>query len=717
MRQQESLRADSDMSTGGRPSHRQDLTPLLHARSVAIVGISQPGRFGGILAQNLAGFGYKGPIYGVNPRYESLYDRPCYPSLRDLPERPDLALLAVPNSRLLKALEEVAECRIPAAVIFANAHSDPADGEPSLQAQIKQLARDRDLVVCGPNCMGFLAPGQGLAVTGYPTNPDTPGGNVTLVSHSGSVWESFVQNKRGVAFNYIVSTGNEMVTTVADVMQFALADETTEVIGLYLETVRDPETFTAALAEAADRDIPIVTLKTGRSERGAQLAQAHTGALAGEDGAYDALFERYGVRRARSIDELMDTLELFAAGMRTRTKYVSALLDSGGQRALMVDLAEAEGVEFAPISNETEARLAEILEPGLDPVNPLDAWGTGNNADDIYLNSLLALDADPSTGMTLFAVDLYPLDDEDSFYTAVVDPVRDKLRNPLAFMGHLTAVASEYQTSILRRWGIPCLMGTETGLRAARHVLEYSAYQRERNGSTAEQTLEAPRPENRSALREQIRDAAGPLGEHASKQILEAYGLTATREIQVDTLDDALSAAQSIGYPIALKTCADLHKTERGGVQLGLASDESLTSSYRDFEARLGPQVLVQQMVPSGTELILGIVNDPQFGPMLTLGTGGIFVEVLKDVSMLTLPTRPEIVHATLMRLRGAALLKGARGRPPADVSAVVGAAMGLATLAGDLGEWIAEIDVNPLIALPDRAVVVDALIVPKASG
>ncbi len=707
----------SGVSRPDQQNPRQDLTPLLRARSVAIVGISQPDRFGGILAQNIAGFGYKGPIYGINPRYESLYERPCYPSLRDLPERPDLALLAVPNHRLLKALEEVADCEIPAAVIFANAHSDPTNGEPSLQDQIKRLALDRNLVVCGPNCMGFIAPGQGLAVTGYSTNPDTPAGNVTLVSHSGSVWESFVQNNRGVAFNYIVSTGNEMVTTVADVMQFALAEESTEVIGLYLETVRDPETFTAALADAADRNIPIVTLKTGRSERGAQLAQAHTGALAGEDGAYDALFERYGVRRTRSIDEMMDTLELFATGMRTRTNYVSAILDSGGQRALMVDLAEAEGVEFAPITDETVASLAGILDPGLDPVNPLDAWGTGNNAEEIYVTSLLALDGDPSTGLTLFAVDLCPLDDEESFWTKVVGPVKDQLRNPLAFLGHQSAAASEYQMSILRRWGIPCLMGTETGLRAARHILEYSAYQRERNASEAQQPLEVPRPENQSALREQIQGASEPLGEYASKQILEAYGLTATREIQVDTLDDALSAAQSIGYPIALKTCADLHKTERGGVELGLVSAEALTTSYRDFAARLGPQVLVQEMVPAGTELLLGIVNDPQFGPMLTLGTGGIFVEVLKDVSMLTLPTRPEIVHATLMRLRGAALLKGARGRPPADVSAVVKAAMGLATLAADLGEWIAEIDVNPLIALPDRAVVVDALIVPKSSG
>lgn len=694
--------------------HRQDLKPLLHARSVAIVGISQPGRFGGLLYENLDRFGYPGAIYAVNPRYESIFDRPCYPSLRDLPARPDLALLAVPNQRLVEALEEVAKCRIPAAVLFASAYSEPAEGEPSLQIQLTEVARAHDLVICGPNGMGFVAPGQRLAVSGYETNPQTPVGGVCLITHSGSVWEAFLQNQRGVAFNYIVSSGNEIVTSIADYMQFALADETTRVIGLFLETVRDPQTFTAALAEAAERDIPVIALKTGRSERGAQLAQAHSGALAGEDGAYDALFRHYGVRRVRSLDEMMDTLELFAAGMRTRTSYVSALLDSGGQRALLVDLAEAEQVEFTPISEQTQARLGDVLEPGLEPVNPLDAWGTGNGADDIYLESLLALDADPSTGLTLFAVDLPPMDDRASWYPTVVAPVKDALQNPLAFLGHLGAAASASQMAQLREMGIPVLMGTETGLRAARHLLEYSAYQRQRAraGASAEQVDGARSPGNLQTLRQELRGSAGSLDEHDSKQLLRAYGLLVTRELRAAGEAEVLGAAQEIGYPIALKTCADQHKTERGGVRLGLANPAELAAAYADFAARLGPQVLVQEMIPAGTELILGAVNDPQFGPMLTLGTGGIFVEVIDDVSMLMLPTNPAAVRAALARLRGAALLEGARGRPPADHDAVVDAAMGLAALATDFADRIAEIDVNPLVALPDRAVVVDALIV-----
>jgi len=538
-----------------------------------------------------------------------------------------------------------------------------------------------------------------------------------MICHSGSVWEAFLQNQRGVNFNYIISAGSEAATTMSDYMQFALENESTRVIGLFLETVRDPDTFTAALIEAAERDVPIVALKTGRSERGAQLARAHSGALAGEDGAYDALFEHYGVRRTRSTDELLDTLELFATGMRTRTHFVSAILDSGGQRALLVDLGEAEGVEFTPIDKDTQKKLSDVLEPGLDPVNPLDAWGTGNGADDIYAKGIQALDADPSTGITLLAADLPPMDDHDSWYLNIIRPLLSELRNPFAVLGHLSAATSAKQAGELREMGVPVLMGTETGLRATRHVVEYSAHQRDRAANANARPRPIAHPENLSELRERLRGASDALGEHESKQILAAYGLTTTRETQTRTLEETLSAGDEIGYPVALKTCADLHKTERGGVRLGIANREELSEAYSDFEERLGAEVLVQQMIPQGTELILGVVNDPQFGPMLTLGTGGIFVEVLADVSMLMIPTTPDAVRRVLTRLRGAALLAGARGKAPADIDAIVDAVMGLSALAGDLGESIAEIDVNPLVALPDRAVVVDALIVPKGTN
>ncbi len=697
---------------------RQDLTPLLHARSIAIVGISGPERFGGILFDNLTKYGYAGEIYGVNPRYEALYERPCYASLRDLPERPDCALLAVPNTRIVDALKEVAECGIPAAAIFASAWSEPGE-DPSLQRQLQEVALANPMVVCGPNCMGFVSTAHRLPVSGYQVNPETPTGHVTLISHSGSVWEGFLQNHRGVAFNYLVSPGNEMVTSVADYMQFALAEESTRVIGLFLETVRDPETFLAALEEAAERNVPVVALKTGRSERGARLARAHSGALAGDNATYDAVFDYYGVRRVASIDEMMDTLELLSTGVRPKRSGVSAILDSGGQRAHMVDLAETVGVEFGALSSVTEARLQAVLEPGLEPINPLDAWGTGNAFDDIYIECSLALDADSSTGLTLFAVDLPPTDDDydDSNYPAIAKAVKGRMQNPLVFMVHASESASVLQMRRLREMGVPVLMGTETGLRALRHTIDYAAFQRTR-GQGAIEGHSVRVPKDFGALRTQLENATDALDEHASKQLLRAYGLTTTQERAVATLDDALAAASEIGYPVALKTAGgDLHKTERDGVLLGVADPDALATAYRDFEARLGARVLVQEMIPDGCELILGLVFDPQFGPMLTLGTGGIFVEVLKDFRMLMLPTTADAVAEALAGLRGAVLLRGARGRPPADVKAVIDAALSLSALASDLGDLIAEVDVNPLLALSDRAVVVDALIVPRTNA
>ena len=698
---------------------RQDLTPLLRARSVAVVGISQPGRFGGILYENLVKFGYAGRILPVNPRYESIYGLPCHPSLRDLPERPDCALLAVPNQRLKGELEAVAECGIPAAAIFASAYSEPAPGQPSLERQLAEVARRSGTVVCGPNCMGFVSLRERLPASGYAANPASPAGGVTLITHSGSVWDAFFQNRRGVAFNYIVSSGNEIATTVADYMQFALADESTRVIGIYLETVRDPATFRAALAEAAERDVPVVVLKTGRTERGAALAQAHSGALAGEDVVYDAVFAHYGVHRVTSIDEMMDTLELFAAGLRPPTPYLASLHDSGGQRSLMVDLADAVGVEFADISEETSGRLAEVLEPGLAPINPLDAWGTGNGADDIYTESLLALDADPKTGLTLFAVDLYGTDDQASFrYPEIVGKLTDRLRKPLAWLVHLSAAASDRQMSELRAMGIPILMGTETGLRAAKHLLAHGEFQRRRAGGAAEAQAPLPRPSDVSALRRRLAEGSAAWGEHASKKLLAEYGLDVTRECLVADEAGAVRAANELGYPVALKTAEGaLHKTESRGVMLGVADPGAVSAAYRDLAARLGPRVLVQEMIPRGVELILGVVRDPQFGPVLTVGSGGIFVEVLKDARVLLPPVSPAAVREALFGLRGAALLRGVRGAPPADLEAVVRAATGLAALAADLRDDIAEIDVNPLIALPDRAVVVDALVVPRAVG
>jgi acyl-CoA synthetase (NDP forming) len=688
----------------------QNLYPLLNPASVAIVGISQPDRFGGMLYQNLKAFGYPGAIYGVNPRYHTLYDQPCYPSLKALPERPDCALLAVPNHRLLEAMQETADCRIPAAVIFGSAFGEGQNGQ-RLEAELAALARQNNIAVCGPNCMGLIAfPGR-FPVSGYPALTGSPAGHVCLISHSGSIWESMIQNNRDVTYNYAISAGNEMVTTVADYMDFALDDPTTRVIGLFLETVRDPDGFRRALSKAAEQDIPVVALKVGRSERGAKLAQAHSGAMAGTDAVYEALFAHYGVCRVSSPDEMMDTLELFAAGYRPPTRYLSAVLDSGGERALLVDTAEAVGVQFAPLSETTVTALTAVLEPGLVPENPLDAWGTGNDSGQIYEASSLALDADPQTGLTLFAVDMMRGSIMPPTYPDIVLPIRQRFTKPLAFLVNVTAAAGEDQLAQLRQAGIPVLMGTETGLRAVKHGLKYAEFQRCR--AVGQDAISFP--SQRFPLSEKVKPfPPGPLGEHASKRLLAAYGIPTTAEHIVASLNETLQAAEQLGYPVVLKTAVPnlLHKSDVQGIHLNLTGPAPLTAAYQDLSGRLGQQVLVQEMVSGGLELILGVVNDAQFGRLLVIGLGGIFVELLEDRKLLLFPVTEPAIRQALSTLKNASLLTGLRGRPAIDLEPIIETALKLAQMAADFGDRLAEIDINPLIAFPDRVVAVDALIV-----
>jgi len=687
-------------------AHRQDLTPLLNPRSIAIVGISTPPRFGGHVYQNLRRFGYAGELFGVNPRYTTLHDQPCYPSLRALPIAPDLAILAVPNDRLLQTLQEAAAIGVRAVATSSSAYLPHPEGEPTLQDQLAEIARTHHMVMCGPNGMGFIAFAQRAAAWGYPLAP-LPAGPITFISHSGTLADAIWQNRRGLRFNYLVSPGNEIVTTLADYMQHALAEADTRVIGLFLETVRDPDTFRAALEEAAGRDVPIVALKVGRSERGAQLAQAHSGALAGEDAVYEALFAHYGVQRVRTPDELLDTLELFAAKLRPGTRAIAALHDSGGERGLLVDLAEAEGVTFAAINAETTARLAAALDPALPPVNPVDAWGTGNAFGQVYRDCLLALDADPQTGLTVWAADMYAAGDLTQTYVQTAIELQPRLRKPLIFLSNLAGAADDALCNFARAHGFPVLLGTESGLRAVRHVLDYAEFQRE--------TLELnPHPETPPARRAAL-EPGSTFDEYASLQLIARYGLAIVESRLAATLEEALCAARDLGYPVALKTAAGAaHKTEVDGVRLNLYGDSAVERAYRQLSERLGERVLVQRMAPPGVELILGLTRDPQFGLLLTLGFGGIFVEVLRDSRLLMLPLRPEAVRRALHSLRGAPLLAGVRGRPPVDLEAVVQAALRLGELAADLGEHLHALDINPLIVSAHGAIAVDALIVPR---
>jgi acyl-CoA synthetase (NDP forming) len=740
----------------GPPGGRAPLAPLLEPRSLAVVGASaRPGSFGDTLVGQLLSGGYKGTVHLVNPRYREVAGRPCLPSLADLPGPVDLAVLAVPNAALEAQLGAAAAAGIPAAVIFASCLDDqpPPPGTPPLADRLAAIARAAGMAVCGGNGMGYFNLEQSLRVCGYPEPPDLDPGPVAVVSHSGSVFSALLHNRRGLRFNLVVSAGNELVTSAAAYLDHALELPGTRVVALFLETVREPAAFRAALAKAATRAIPVVALKVGRAPAARAMVAAHSGALAGEDGAYQALFDAYGVAQVATLDELADTCELLA-GRRAAPGGLAAIHDSGGERAHLLDVAERVGVEFAAISAATRDRLAAVLEPGLPPTNPLDAWGTGNDADEIFAACITALLEDPATGALALNLDLTTEPTPETSYTGLALSAFSSTAKPVAVIANLSSAVDTEEAATLRAAGVPVLEGTATGLAAFGHLFTYREFlarsgpgpvdgaegagvagavdsrarpvsgsatlphRGTRRGSPALEAARgadagpAPEPAARPA-RDRWRARLGegrPLDEAEGLALLADWGIP---EVAAD-LEGALAAAARVGWPVALKTAAPgvAHKSDVGGVRLGLDGPDRLAPAYAELAGGLGPRVVVAAMAGPGVELALGVVADPQFGLLVMVAAGGVLVEVLRDRRFALPPVDHGQALGMLDRLAVRPLLDGLRGARSVDRDAVADAVVRLSILAVDLGDRLAALDVNPLVAGPGGCVAVDALVV-----
>jgi acetate---CoA ligase (ADP-forming) len=696
---------------------------MLEARSVALIGASpRPGSFGRRMLDEVYKSTARPRVYPVNPRYDELDGRRCFATLADVPEPPELALLAVPDSALEQQLALAAAVGCRGAVIFGNAHEErvPGDDRPVLRDRLASIARAADMAVCGAGCMGFVNVTHGLRAVGY-TEPDPlPIGPVALVTHSGSVFSALLRARRGIGFTLAVSSGQELVTAAPAYLDYALELPETRVVGLVLEAIRDGAGLRRVLAGAADRDIPVVLLSVGGSNGGRQMVAAHSGALAGSDGGWEALARAYGVLRVSDLAELTDTLELFAVGRRARRGAgrwgagIATVHDSGLERAHVVDVAEQVGVPFADVGPETLERLTALLDPGLVPANPLDVWGTGADTRDLFGGSLLALAADPAVEAIALAVDfVHELDGDQSYPLAVLD-VAERTNKPLAVLSNIASAIDQDLASQLRTAGIPVLEGTRSGLVALRLLLEHA---RRAPGSPGVGTAA-----HGSAVKQDRRVRGIELltsGQPSGAPLLELlgeYGIDVAVARPAAELDSALAAAAEIGYPVVLKTDEPqiLHKSDVGGVVLNLSSPDALAAAYTDLAGRLGPRVLVCQSVPPGVELALGIVTEPELGPLVVVGAGGVLVELLADRRIALPPVPADQAAELLADLRVRALLDGARGAARADLGAVIRAICGLSDLAEELGNHLEALDVNPLICGPQGAIAVDALAIPR---
>jgi acetate---CoA ligase (ADP-forming) len=693
-------------------SFRNPLERMLGARSVAVIGASaRAGTAGHQTLLELRKGGFAGAVYPVNPKYEELQDWRCYPSIAEVPEPVDLAVISLANTLLEETLTACAGAGVGSAVIYASGFEEPREGVLPLTERLGAIAREAKMAICGGNCMGFVNVERRLRATGWYEPERLEPGPIAFISHSGSAFAALLHNDRGLRFNVAVSSGQEFVTTTVDYMRYALGLASTSAIGLLIETVRDPGGFREVMALANEADVPVVALKVGREALTRELVASHSGALAGEDGAYEALFRADGVHRVETLDEMGDTLALFVAGRRAGPGGLASVHDSGGERAMLVDAAAAAGVPLASIAPKTSERMAELLEPGLPPVNPLDFWGTGRDAYAVITGCERALLEDSGVAALAFAVDLTTEDDPDEGYIASFLEVWPETDKPMAMLSNFAGGISRVDAERLYEAGAPVLEGTLTGLAAFRHLFEHRDH---RLLEPVEGSSRANADE-REHWRERL--ATGePFDERESLALVADYGVSVVASDRAETLDEALEAAGRVGFPIALKTAERgvHHKSDLGGVRLGIDGRVSLAEAYGEIASRLGPRMTVEKMAPAGVEIHLGIVRDPQFGALVLVAAGGVLVEVLNDRRLALPPVDEARARSLIDELRVRPLLDRVRGRSAADVGALVAAIVAVSWLAHDLGDHLEALDVNPVICGPAGCLAVDALVIPR---
>jgi acyl-CoA synthetase (NDP forming) len=709
-----------------------DLRPLLAPRSIVIVGASSSNPYASRLLENLAGF--DGRVYLVNPRQASVGGLPCHPSIEALPERPDLAILVVPQRAVLGVLETCGRGGIPAALIISAGFGEAGDAGRAAQLEIRRIATSHGMLVCGPNCLGIAnakAAAMMHSYTGLPIRP----GNLALVSQSGAMAFASVlspASDRGVGFAIVVSSGNEAVVDTVDYVRHFVRDPDVRVIASLLEGLRPDRgrAFLEVAAEAADAGKPILVCKVGRSDVGARQVVSHTGSMTGSDAVHDAAFAQAGVIRVPDPDDLFEIASAFSRCPEPRGEGVAILSTSGGLGVVLADKCGVHGLDLPPLSADTAARLAKgdlFLVVG-DLGNPLDIRGQGAQSLPELLDLFIR---DERYHVLTVALGLPAVGERAVRIARDLIEVAGKTDKPLIvlWMGSRLdpagRVVDQDGFRMLETSRVPVFSSPDKCFKALLALVEYHRFRRRR----ARPRGTSPRPAGIDAdgARAFLAHRDGTLDEVQARRLLAFYGIRGPSERLVADADAAVPAARDIGYPVAVKVVSpDLpHKTEAGAVTLGVRDEPALRAACGAMLAAVarghpGARVgglLVQEMIADGREMIVGASRDPQFGPVVTCGLGGVFVEVLRDVQRRVPPFGPDEARAMIAGLAGAATLGPFRGRPAADVDAAVDAIGRIGQLALDLADRIAEIEINPLMVTPTGAIAVDAVVALRRPG
>ncbi len=698
------------------PTHRIDMARLMRPRSIAIVGVSpQPGSPGGGVLDNLERFGYGGDIHLVSRSRGEVKGRPCVASIDDLPEGVDTVLLTIPRAAIEEAVSACARRAVGAVIIFAAGFAEAGGEWKAAQDRIAAVARDAGMAVCGPNCLGIMNYVDGIPLTFSPQQPPTPptAPGLSIVAQSGGL-SSILRTAliaKDVPVAFAVSTGNEAVLGLEDYLAFLLDDAMTRVITVFAEQIRRPLRFLTLAARAREAGKAIVLLHPGRSASARAAAQSHTGALAGDYAIMRALVAREGVIAVDSLDELIDVSELMARFPNVPAAGPAVLTDSGAFKGMTLDLADAVGLELPPLSPVTAERLKVELPDFMEPGNPLDLTAQGILDLGLYARTLKPLFADAAFGSVFVA----PIVSANSAFTAakiaaILKAVAGAGKPAiLGLLGDEVALPPGTVETV-RADGIPLFRSPERGLRALARVTAHA------------RAAAHPRPWP-PAMAAPALSGNGVLPEHVAKSYLAGLGIPVPRGAMAHDLAAAQATAAQIGYPVALKLQAAAlpHKSDAGGVMLDVRDPAALATAWlRMHQSVLEHHpgiaidgVLVEAMATGGLEMIVGARRDPDWGPVVVVGLGGIWAEALQDILVLPPDLDASELGAELKMLKAAPLFEGTRGAPARDVTALIDVVGRIGSLVRARPE-ITEVEINPLAVFERGAGVLalDALIV-----
>jgi acetyltransferase len=690
------------------------LQPLLNPASIAILGASADlNKVNGRTLRFLLEKGYRGRIFPVNPKYETIAGLRCYPDVAALPESPDLAVIAVPAAQVLSSVKALAKRGGRAAVIFSSGFAEMGAAGRQLEADVAAAARDAGIRICGPNCLGLInAWEQVIATFGQFADGATPPGPVAFVTQSGAFGTAIaaLARWRALGLGYFINTGNECDVDFVQMMHAVLDDERIRVGAGYLEGVRDGTGLLRLAGHALALGKPLTLTKVGRTAAGARAAASHTGALAGTDAVFDGIVRGLGITRARNEEHMLDIVEVLGSGRLPAGRGLGIVTQSGGAGVLMADRAEEVGLLVPELAASTREALQNVIPAFGTTGNPVDVTGQFVADPNLLLESMRIMMADPQVHVGIVWLQL--MDAHVDRLIKIFNKIKEIIDKPWIVCW---VAAPDAALLRLREAGIPVLRGAEPAVDAVAALVRYAEARRNwLADAPARAALQLPQ----LALPAQ----GGPVSSLDGQALLATCGVQTAAAKLAATADEAVAAAQALGYPVVLKIESPdiLHKTEAKGVALNLKDDDAVRQAFARLlenakrykaDARIAG-VLVQAMAQGEVEVVIGLKRDPSFGPVVMVGLGGVLIEVFRDVVFRAAPVTEAEALRMLDELKSRVVLDGVRGKPAVDRAALARMVSAVSRFGAAAGPRLAELDLNPVLAGPQGATAVDWLMV-----